>query len=244
MTMRWTPDKTGRFPSRPFYTNQELDNEGEQIVESFLKAKYGQITYPITTNDLLILLENHINDLDVYADLSSEGVNVEGLTDFFVDGRIEVRIDRHLSENPRQENRYRTTLSHEFGHVKFHRDLFNQMSQQLALSSELIHKQSPRCKRDSMLNASQVNWMEWQAGYVSGAILMPITALSAVVTEFREQAGLLTLIYVNSPAGQELIQRVQKSFQVSADAARVRLLQLKYLSETMAPPSLFDLLTP
>ncbi|MCL5962726.1 MAG: ImmA/IrrE family metallo-endopeptidase [Chloroflexi bacterium] len=214
------------------------------MVESFLLSHNGHVNYPLTTNDIFILLESKVDDLDVYADLSAEGNDVEGLTDFFVDGTVGVRVARHLSEDPRRENRYRTTLSHELGHVRFHRDAYNRATQQMALSDDLVLKQSTRCKRDTMLNASQVDWLEWQAGYASGSILMPITLLRKVVTEFREQANLFVPIFVGSAAGEDLIGKVQTAFQVSADAARVRLLQIKYLSESVPSPSLFDLLSP
>ena len=30
-----------------------------------------------------------------------------------------------------------------------------------------------KCKRDNIVGASETDWMEWQAGYVCGAILIP-----------------------------------------------------------------------
>jgi hypothetical protein len=38
------------------------------------------------------------------------------------------------------------------------------------------------CYRDNILDAAQTDWMEWQAGYVCGALLMP-------ASKVRELAG-------------------------------------------------------
>ncbi len=45
---------------------------------------------------------------------------MEGVTDFCPGEKPTVRIAHQLSEEPRRENRLRTTLTHEYGHVKFH----------------------------------------------------------------------------------------------------------------------------
>jgi hypothetical protein len=45
------------------------------------------------------------------------------------DGKPEVRINRRLSENPRLENPYRTTITHESAHVRFHGFLFMMIEQ-------------------------------------------------------------------------------------------------------------------
>jgi len=42
----------------------------EQIVVDFLTAQHHKIQFPITTDDLTILIERDAEDLDPYADLS------------------------------------------------------------------------------------------------------------------------------------------------------------------------------
>ena len=70
---------------------------------------------------------------------------------------------------------------------------------------------------------------------------MPISRLRRVVGAYQEANNLFGVIGTNSEDGQALIARVQKAFQVSADAARVRLLKLNILGAASAGPSLFDL---
>ena len=82
--------------------------------------------------------------------------------------------------------------------------------------------------------------MEWQAGHASGAILMPVSYLRRVVGEYQEANRLFGVIGTGTEDGQALIARVQEAFQVSAHAARVRLLRLNILGATSAGPSLFD----
>ena len=81
--------------------------------------------------------------------------------------------------------------------------------------------------------------MEWQAGYVSGAILMPVAAIRRLATDFCATRGKHTAIHAQEPVAHELVQKVMTAFQVSADAARVRLLKLNFLTNQNLPPSLF-----
>ena len=237
--MKWVPDRTGRFPERPHYEPHELDYECEGIVSAFLRRHYSSISYPIDTNDLVILVEQEAASLDLYADLSDEGDEVEGVTDFFPPGKPEVRIDHRLSEQTWRENRLRTTLTHELGHVKFHHFLWAAKAQQMPLFKGSAPGDSAQCKRESIIGASTVDWMEWQAGYISGALLMPISPLRKIVAGFMTDAGLLGNLYADHPSAQELMSRVQGAFQVSQDAARVRLIKLGHLSDQAAPQGVF-----
>lgn len=226
--MKWIPDRAGRFPQRPYYETEELDSICENTITSFLLERYGEIKYPICTNDLTILLEQHTSDLDLYADLSDIGHDVEGVTDFVPGRRPSVRISGAL-QAPHLENRLRSTLTHELGHVKLHNALWPHSQMSLFEAEQPDH--SPRCKRETIINAQQVDWLEWQAGYTSGAFLMPITVLTQVVRSLFAQTSVIGPLYADSQLGQQLTQLVQNKFQVSSAAARVRLIQLRHLSE-------------
>ena len=228
--MKWIRDATGRFPERPFYDNDELDLECQGVVDAFLTATRGEVCYPITTNDLTILVERETSDVDLYGDPTDLGNEVEGMTEFFIDQKPRVRILRYLSEQTWRENRLRTTLTHELGHVKFHARLVK-FSQQLSLFAPQGPPLSLTCHRDAMVTADVVDWMEWQAGYASGAFLMPIGPTRLLVGAFLEQIDRIGPLQVNTPMAADLIGRIQRSFGVSEAAARVRLLQLGHLSE-------------
>ncbi len=224
--MRWVRDTTGRFPERPHFDRDEIDETCEALVAKFLRGTHGHVEFPLSTNDLTILVKAHTGDLDVYADLSSEGQDVEGMTEFFVDRKPSVQISSILSEDPRRQNRFRTTVTHELGHVHFHNSLIATRALPLPLYSE-GPALTIRCRRDTIVGADKADWMEWQAGYASGATLAPRTYLRTLArdvlgTQFQTQV-------VGSALGQRLIHEVKLAFGLSNDAARVRLLQQELL---------------
>src|SRR6185436_17780598 len=97
MRVRYVPDKTGRFRLRPHYDPTELDHECEDIISSFMCEVCGEFSLPIPTDVLTKLIERDSQDLDLYADLSEEGNDVEGVTDFRPGSKPIVRISASLS---------------------------------------------------------------------------------------------------------------------------------------------------
>ena len=230
--MMWINDSTGRFPERPFYPQEDLDRLSEEWIVSFLVERYGRAEFPVSTEDLTVMIEEDTSDLDHYADLSREGEKgeeVQGLTLFFPDRKPVVKIAQELSGSGRGENRLRTTLTHEFAHVKLHAGLwpFNQPR----LFPDVEESPGPRCKRPGDIRGPGTDWMEWQAGYVSGAVLMPITRLQQLVQRTFDAWGAFRSVPTASVKGEDLVTKVAGQFGVSKDAARVRLVQLKYLMD-------------
>jgi hypothetical protein len=235
LIMKWVRDRTGRFVQRPHYEPGELDSEAERLTRDFLVARNGAVTFPIATDDLIAMLEERTEDLDMYADLREEGESVEGMTVFGGDKPV-VRISRWLTEDERRSNRLRTTLTHEFGHVHFHSCLFEAPEQPdlfRDVDGESNPRYSPVCHRDTIIDATPVDWMEWQAGYICGAILMPA---SEVLTHVRFSTPLRVpgRPALDSLAGQALIASVARRFEASIDAARLRLIRLGHIASQAA----------
>ncbi len=229
--MKWVKDRSGRFPERPHYDPEELDETCEEIISDFLRRWRGHAQFPVVTEDLTLLIEEFAEDLDAYADLSAEGPDVEGVTEFIPGRRPRVRISKEISGHPGLENRFRTTLSHEFGHVRFH-DFMYQMRDGESLFTTTATHVNAKCNRTSIIGASQQDWMEWQAGYVCGAILMPRHPLQEAVRSYRTAVGLGSAVLdVGSAEGDALIREIAERFAVSREAARVRLLKLNLLAE-------------
>lgn len=221
---RMVRDITGRFQQRPHYDPREIDNECSTIVCDFLRGLYGQVRFPISSDDLTKLIEKHTSSFDQYADLSEYGSDVDGLTEFYQKGKPKVSIAERLSGSPVYENRFRTTMTHELFHAIFHDYLFKM---------ELIVPASGKgglqvCMRDNIMSNSKVSgskdWMEWQAGYGCGAFLMPLSFLKKTVREFCGGAKETSPLNQSTRQSEELIEAVMSAFQVSKDAARVRLL--------------------
>jgi len=235
--MRYVKDMTGRFATRPHYEPAELDKECEKILSGFFG---GRIPTPIDTDNLASLIERDTSDFDPGADLSRYGPDVEGVTEFLPHKKPKVRIVAELAYDDVRQNRYRTTLTHEYGHVYFHAYLFATDARGGDLFSGVPAKSGEQiCKRDGIMNARKTDWMEWQAGYVCGALLMPITSFRRVVAGYQEQNKLFGPVAERTEHATRLIETIRSEFQVSADAARIRLLQLAHIQAHGQGKSLF-----
>jgi hypothetical protein len=127
----------------------------ERAVVSFLKKKYGVADFPVTTDDLTALIEQDVSDLDQYADMTPYGTGVEGMTEFMRGKKPIVRISETVHK---VENRLRTTLTHEYGHVLLHAYLFAMAERQLKLApNQKVN--AIYCYRDNMLTAKKsIGW--------------------------------------------------------------------------------------
>jgi hypothetical protein len=216
-----------------------LDDECERVAEELLLNRRGVVAYPISTDDLLFALDELAN-VDHYAELDSDmSGEVWGVTKFLKDGKPEVRINRLLSENPRLENPYRTTITHESAHVRFHAFLFAMVEQTPTLFED-DRRNSQTCNRQQVESSAPYDWIEWQASYCSGALLMPAGAVRRLVREFlRDQLVPVAKLRASSRYGEALIEEVMAQFKVSSLAAKVRLSKLGFLTDSeIAQPSL------
>jgi len=229
--MHWTSDHTGRFPERPYYSADELDHLCEQLITTFLGSRHGHVAFPVATADLTVLVEYLGATLDASADLSAHEGIIHGVMEFIPGDRPLVRIARRLSANPRDKYRLRTVLTHMCAHVWLHRpgsEARRRLGHLFGGDSRVTY----RCAPTTILRAPSLNWAEWQAGYVSGALLMPVSRLRAVIQHFLEREQVLRGPFpVHSPAGQLLVREVMAAFAVSQDAARVRLRQRRVLTK-------------
>ena len=214
--MNWRRDTSGRFARRPYYEQGELDLGAEQMMAKHLMHLYGQVLTPVPTGAIIKLIERDADDLDSYADLTAEGEGVEGVTYFFRGRKPRVRITKELSEQRHRAHRLRMTLAHEYGHVWLHGELWRNTTEPFV---------AHRCQREQIEAKSLVDWMEWQAGYAAAALLMPESRLSLVVRVCGGEDGPAP----DSEQATSLIQRVSEAFDVSEEAARVRLSQLGQL---------------
>ena len=241
--MRWVADRSGRLATRPHYDPEEIERECETLVADFLRRRHG-VAYPLETDDLTVLVEQVAGDLDLYADFGAGGADVEGVTEFVAGGKPRVRIAAALAETPAREPRLRSTLAHELGHVALHTFLFSGGGKSSSTSGASArprpqHPEAPAvvtCYRRTIVTAGAADWLEWQAGYASGAVLMPATAVERTV---REALGTRSErpqpVFLGSNAAARMVRTVQRAFRVSYAAARTRLIQRGWL--TRQPPA-------
>jgi hypothetical protein len=214
--MKLVPDLMHGLGLRPHYEPAELDRTFEKIASAHLRRRHGAVDYPLTTDDLTVLIEEHVEELDLYADLTNFGTGVEGVTTFKPGANPKVLISSHLGEAEARENRLRTTLAHEFGHVHLHSYIIDLAIEEGRL--DRVKGSKITCKRETMLTAPQKDWREWQAGYACGAILMPAARMTQLAADWRGGWS--------GPAASAmdaLVGEIAKRFLVSRDAAAVRL---------------------
>ena len=190
--MNWVWDQTHRFRMRPDYSAEELDAQCETILIGYLGKKGLPAAFPIATDSLRSLLENEVHRLEP-ARFKKEPGEVESIIEFQRGRRPIVKIAARLTDSPAMEKRLRAVLMHAYGHVRFH-DFVFQSEEGICLSlfedvAETLPK-SNRCMRDSILSLSDRDWMEWQAGYICGALLMPLGPLIDLVKQFRHARDL------------------------------------------------------
>jgi Zn-dependent peptidase ImmA (M78 family) len=228
-------DRTGRFAERPYYDAVELDRDCECLVSAFLNSRPGR-SLPLQTDELTILIEQAGATLDSSVDLSGYGHDVHGMTVFRKDQAPEVSISDLLSA-PHRENRLRSTLAHEYGHVRYHAPLWESKFAGRLFDTGTANRII--CKGNTILGPDDTDWMEWQAGYASGAILMPAAAIRRLVADICAPRGLHSAVTLASPNAAMIITAVAAEFLVSEEAARVRLIKLGLLSELTDQFSLF-----
>ena len=233
--MKMVADHTGRFAERPYYDATELDQDCEYLIASFLNRRRGR-TLPLHTDELTLLIEQEGSSLDSCVDLSTYGPDVEGMTVFRPGQNPEVSISERLSA-PHRENRLRSTLAHEYGHVRYHGPLWE--SKYASRLFDTGTAERVICKRDTILGPDGPDWMEWQAGYVSGAILMPAGAVRRLVADICGPRGWHSAVSLTSPHAAVIITAVATAFLASEEAARVRLVKLGLLSDSADQLPLF-----
>ncbi len=89
-----------------------------------------------------------------------------------------------------------------------------------------------RCYWKDLLPTSRVvDWAEWQAGYAGGALLMPESFARRAAEAYLQNRSERPPVARASPEASALCQRISLAFDVSVEAATVRLKQLGYLTE-------------
>lgn len=212
---RWIDDTTGRFKKRPYYSCKVIDRLAERRGFKFLRERYGRVSYPISTEDLTVLVEQYASNVDFYCNFAAP--DIEGSTTFCKGEKPKVRISRALMESRSRENRLRFTIGHELGHIILHACLYAPES--------LVKPDGDRfgeCCPNAGSFAESFDWREWQAGYFSAALLIPSTLLDRELRAFKSDA-LDGPFEIDSPRANEFTRRVASRFATSVDCARRRL---------------------
>jgi len=210
-----------RQPRPLYFTREQLDDLCEKIIFDFCMERYGQELNPVPTEALLQLLEQHAHDVDQLAELP-EGVH--GVTHYYWDRKPDVQIAAELTRQHWRETRRRSTITHECSHAIQHAPLWRELGPENPGDGPVA--QSCRCQYTDDSHDQWDDWMEWQARYMSGALLMPKSRVLRLAQKLARDGGLKLPLEAGSPSSVYLVEHVVIAFQVSRDAATVRLKQL------------------
>jgi hypothetical protein len=218
-----------------------VEDEIETIVETEL-TKAGlipSIDSPVVNVERFV--ESYLNvQFDPYATLPADTL---GQTDFRVGDRPLVKINADLTGAALDDEdcplglqgRWRATVAHEGCHVILHRCLFNLNASQGSLFDLGEPAEEPpmrlqRClKRDVAYARMASDWREVQANQGMAAMLRPKPVFVAACRAEFTRLG-VERIDQRSLLADTLARRMAELFQVSRQAAAIRLGTLKVLA--------------
>ena len=171
--MKWVRDKTGRFPQRPHYLPQgdrrRMRAHDPCLPEQEIRKGRDSQSRPTISRS------------------SSRRKRISIPTPIFPASPARLRASRNLPpasgpslEFPRAQRTQHGKPAAHNAHARIRpRSLspvhVRRPSEPAAISCSRSRRQAHtnKCHRDNMIGASERDWMEWQAGYACGAILMP-----------------------------------------------------------------------
>lgn len=176
--------------------------------------------------------------LDQHADLDSR---VLGLTEFFLDARPRISVNRDLTDAVDDDDtppgilgRWRATLAHEASHVVMHRVLFEVDADQESLFrvESTGAQRLMRCEKKNVLfRGGGSDWREVQANMGMAALLMPERFFRIMAANVVAALGIAAdNVIVGSSAAAAVAVGLAPRCQVSKQAAEIRLESLAIAS--------------
>jgi hypothetical protein len=210
--MRERRDPSGRMPYRLWYEEAEIDS----IMEDELHRGGNARLNGSEAVDVDAFIENHLHVSPQFVSLPT---GVQGATDFFPDGRVEMRVSGVLSERASvergAEHLMRTTLAHEGAHVCLHRQLFLRQSEALFGGRP---SRRELCRDVRFIGAGYSGeWWEWQANRGMAALLLPRSEIVKIGPSLRVNGG---------QPDEALLAEISQRYLVSRQAVQLRFEQL------------------
>lgn len=224
----------------PLLSKQKLENYGERILRAFSPSVL-QTPQPTNMDELITSFMEfnfeyqYLSNNSVYL-----GITVFDDTDklpiynpslnqaeFISVKKNTIIIEGTLAENPAYEHRERFTQGHEASHGLLHTEYYLRKAEYAGFCNSSGDIFLKSCFPD--LSGVDVNgkclqgeaWLEWQANYLAAVLLMPKTTVKRL-RNLIEPKG-------NRFWHHELVSTMVDVFNVSKEAARVRLDSLGYL---------------
>lgn len=231
----------------PILSKPEIDAIAENFISDFnpeamekpmeIDIDSFALNYLSLKQDFQYLSHNGIYlGMTVFNDTNKVPVYVpETNTAEYVSAKARTVIDNNLLEED-QEYRYRYTMDHEGGHDILHRPYFSYDPNQISFFDADVAEPLIQCRaiplNGKVKPVSQWNdkdSMEWQANYLSSALLMPKAMVFKLINSLSYQQDILrSYTYVHG---------VSNTFNVSWQAAVNRLRCLGIIKENVPSES-------
>lgn len=217
--LRYLPD------GHPILSQREIEVYAETLLKAHFPSRLA-VPNPLKAGDLITLIYDQDGVVTERDDLGSEGVR-KRLGRMYLKRKIIV-LD-HVLFGERQIS-LPFVMAHEVAHWLLHRDC--------DITAIKEREQFPDDDDEtedldkSVQGWSALQWLEWQASKLAGALLIPRLAVRNTLVSVQKEMGFsqnrLGVIYENSSTegraeSLEQIERIAKLFDVSKTVTRIRL---------------------
>lgn len=203
-------------------------------IDDFVELYLGMtIDYQYLSNDGRYLGMTVFNDTDKVIIYDPE----KNEADYLHANARTVLIDNSLLAD-NQGHRYRYTMGHEGAHDIFHSGYYSYDPNQISMFDGDVAPMV-QCREKALYSVPRVKgkwtdieWMEWQANFLSSVLLMPKEAVRIVVASKKQKNPTMRAM--------AMIQSVSKTFDVSPEAAKYRLQELGHITENIGNVSFLN----
>ncbi|HFH6878481.1 TPA: XRE family transcriptional regulator [Streptococcus agalactiae] len=218
----------------PYIRKKDFDD----IAEKFLRKYYPQaLTQPtpvpvetiVSEMGLFIHQEKLTIDNSVFGKMVFKDTDVEVIEDeqlvskHFNKGSILVDKDVVFKRNV---GSYNNTVIHECVHWELHK-VFHEVKMVLDKDHSQVSSWTEENLADSSMWTS-LDWMEWQANGIAPRILMPKVQTRIKIRELFQTLTLVNPDISRSELVQEVVDNLATFFEVSRQAAKIRMIDLGF----------------
>lgn len=140
-----------------------------------------------------------------------------------------MKVDQLLQKKKAQEHRYRFTMGHETaGHAILHKTYFDRLSKESQAPVIQCRKSTNCLSHKDVRSYTDSDWMELQADFMAGSFLMPASMVKEALRRIEDKLDAMWSTYRH----YFMVMHISQVFNVSIDAACIRLKHLGYIPET------------
>ncbi|HEO2573883.1 TPA: ImmA/IrrE family metallo-endopeptidase [Streptococcus agalactiae] len=218
----------------PYIRKKDFD----AIAEKFLRKHYPQaLTQPtpvpvetivsemgLSIHQEKLTIDNSVFGKMVFKDTDVEVIEDEQLvSEHFNKGSILVDKDVVFKRNV---GSYNNTVIHECVHWELHK-VFHEVKMVLDKDHSQVSSWTEENLADSSMWTS-LDWMEWQANGIAPRILMPKVQTRIKIRELFQTLTLVNPDISRSELVQEVVDNLATFFEVSRQAAKIRMIDLGF----------------